>query len=151
MGLERLCSNSLIASATTTSRNLTPAPRGCKIARKRVLVFDHSEAGYLTYLGSSAPDSNIMVPHSNIMVPETTMFAHSCNAAVCFHLFTFHIHLCSFPTLLIGRSLQSKPFKMLDWQWLSQRVVKTQNVWWFHIEMKLDSEKYLNFLQVNKW
>ena len=29
VSLERLCSNSLIASATTTSRNLTPAPRGC--------------------------------------------------------------------------------------------------------------------------
>ena len=32
VSLGRLCSNSLIASATTTSRNLTPAPRGCKIA-----------------------------------------------------------------------------------------------------------------------
>ena len=31
--------NSLIASATTTSRNLTPASRGCKIACKRVLFF----------------------------------------------------------------------------------------------------------------
>ena len=29
VSLERLCSNSLIASTTTTSRNLTPAPRGC--------------------------------------------------------------------------------------------------------------------------
>ena len=28
VSLERLYSNSLIASATTTSRNLTPAPRG---------------------------------------------------------------------------------------------------------------------------
>ena len=37
VGLGRLCSNSLIASAATTSRNLTPAPRGCKIACKRVL------------------------------------------------------------------------------------------------------------------
>ena len=36
VNLRRLCSNSLIASATTTSRNLTPAPRGCKIACKRV-------------------------------------------------------------------------------------------------------------------
>ena len=33
------CSNSLIASATTTSKNLTPAPRGCKIACKRGLFF----------------------------------------------------------------------------------------------------------------
>ena len=33
---ELICSNSLIASATTTSRNLTPAPRGCKIACKSV-------------------------------------------------------------------------------------------------------------------
>ena len=41
LSLGRLCSNSLIASATTTSRNLTPAPRGCKIACKRVLFFDH--------------------------------------------------------------------------------------------------------------
>ena len=32
VSLRRLCSNSLIASATTTSRNLTPAPRSCKIA-----------------------------------------------------------------------------------------------------------------------
>ena len=32
VSLGRLCSNSLIASATTTSKNLTPAPRGCKIA-----------------------------------------------------------------------------------------------------------------------
>ena len=31
MSLGRLCSNSLISSATTTSRNLTSAPRGCKI------------------------------------------------------------------------------------------------------------------------
>ena len=52
VSLGRLCSNSLIASATTTSRNLTPAPRGCKIACKRVLFFDHGWAGYLTYLGS---------------------------------------------------------------------------------------------------
>ena len=36
VSLERLCSNSLIASATTTSRKLTPAPWGCKIACKRV-------------------------------------------------------------------------------------------------------------------
>ena len=42
VSLGRLCSNSLIASATTTSRNLTPAPRGCKIACKRVLFFDTS-------------------------------------------------------------------------------------------------------------
>ena len=41
VSLGRLCSNSLIASATTTSRNLTPAPWGCKIAYKRVLFFDH--------------------------------------------------------------------------------------------------------------
>ena len=52
VSLGRLCSNSLIANATTTSRNLTPAPRGCKIACKRVLFFDHGQAGYLTYLGS---------------------------------------------------------------------------------------------------
>ena len=32
VSLGRLCSNSLIASATTTSRNLTSARRGCKIA-----------------------------------------------------------------------------------------------------------------------
>ena len=30
-----LCSNSLISSATPTSRNLTSAPRGCKIVCKR--------------------------------------------------------------------------------------------------------------------
>ena len=43
VSLGRLCSNSLIASATTTSRNLTPAPRGCNlIACKRVLFFDTS-------------------------------------------------------------------------------------------------------------
>ena len=41
VSLGRLCSNSLIASATTTSRNLTPVPWGCKIACKRVLFFDH--------------------------------------------------------------------------------------------------------------
>ena len=41
VSLGRLCSNSLIASATTTSRNLTPAPRGFKIACKRVSFFDH--------------------------------------------------------------------------------------------------------------
>ena len=29
VNLERLCSNSLIVSATITSRNLTPAPRSC--------------------------------------------------------------------------------------------------------------------------
>ena len=40
VSLGRLCSNSLIASATTTSRNLTPAPWGCKIACKRVSFFD---------------------------------------------------------------------------------------------------------------
>ena len=32
VSLGRLCSNSLIASATATSRNLTSARRGCKIA-----------------------------------------------------------------------------------------------------------------------
>ena len=42
VSLGRLCSNSPIASATTTSRNLTLAPRGCKIACKRVLFFDTS-------------------------------------------------------------------------------------------------------------
>ena len=31
VSLERLCSNSLKASATTTSRNLTPAPRGFRL------------------------------------------------------------------------------------------------------------------------
>ena len=36
VSLGRLCSNSLIASATTTSRNLTSAPRGCKIACFRI-------------------------------------------------------------------------------------------------------------------
>ena len=36
MNLGRLCSNSLIASATKTSRNLTTAPRGFKIACKHV-------------------------------------------------------------------------------------------------------------------
>ena len=36
VSLGRLCSNSLIASVTTTSRNLTLAPRGCKIACERV-------------------------------------------------------------------------------------------------------------------
>ena len=42
VSLGRLCSNSLIASATTTSRNLTPAPQGCKIkVFKRVSFFDH--------------------------------------------------------------------------------------------------------------
>ena len=41
VSLGRLCSNSPIASATTTSRNLTLAPRGCKIACKSVLFFDH--------------------------------------------------------------------------------------------------------------
>ena len=39
--LGRLYSNSLIASATTTLRNLTPATRGCKTVGKRVLFFDH--------------------------------------------------------------------------------------------------------------
>ena len=37
VGLGRSCSNSLIASVTTTSRNLTPAPRAGKIVCKRVL------------------------------------------------------------------------------------------------------------------
>ena len=41
VSLGHLRSNSLTASATTTSRNLTSAPRGCKIACKRVLFFDH--------------------------------------------------------------------------------------------------------------
>ena len=36
MNLGRLCSNSLIASATKTSRNLTTAPRGFKIAYKHI-------------------------------------------------------------------------------------------------------------------
>ena len=35
VSLGRLCSNSLISSATTTSRNLTSAPRGWKIVCKR--------------------------------------------------------------------------------------------------------------------
>ena len=39
VSLGRLCLNSLIASATTTSRNPTLAPRGCKIACKHVLIF----------------------------------------------------------------------------------------------------------------
>ena len=55
VSLGRLCSNSLIASVTTASRNLTPAPRGCKTACKCVLFFDHGQAGYLTYLGSLFP------------------------------------------------------------------------------------------------
>ena len=32
--------------------NFTPASRGCKIVCKRVLFFNHSLAGYLTFLGS---------------------------------------------------------------------------------------------------
>ena len=39
VSLGHLCSNSLIVCATTTSRNLTPAPRCCKIACKRALFF----------------------------------------------------------------------------------------------------------------
>ena len=39
VSLGRLCSNSLISSATTTSRNLTSATRGCKIVCKRVFFF----------------------------------------------------------------------------------------------------------------
>ena len=42
VSLGRLCSNSLIASATTTSRNLISASRGCKIACKHVLFYDTS-------------------------------------------------------------------------------------------------------------
>ena len=41
LSLGRLCSNSLVASATTTSRNPTSAPRGRKIACKCVFFFDH--------------------------------------------------------------------------------------------------------------
>ena len=52
VSLGHLCSNSSTASLTTTSRNLTPAPQGYKIACKRVLFFDHGWAGYLTYVGS---------------------------------------------------------------------------------------------------
>ena len=37
--LGRLCSKSLISSATTTARNLTSAPRGCKIVFRRVFFF----------------------------------------------------------------------------------------------------------------
>ena len=42
VSLGHLCSNSLIANATTTSRNLTPAPWGYKIVCKHILIFDHS-------------------------------------------------------------------------------------------------------------
>ena len=47
--LKRPCSKFLIASATATSRNLTSAPRGCKIVCKRVLFFEDGQAGYLIY------------------------------------------------------------------------------------------------------
>ena len=55
VSLGHLCANSLVARATTTSKNLTLAPWGCKIACKRVFFFDHGKAGYLTYLGSPPP------------------------------------------------------------------------------------------------
>ena len=55
VSLGRLWSNSLNASATTASKNLTSAPRGCKIVCKRVLFFDNGQAGYFTYLGSPPP------------------------------------------------------------------------------------------------
>ena len=41
VSLGRPCSNSLVASATTTLRNLTLAPRGYEIARKRVFFLDY--------------------------------------------------------------------------------------------------------------
>ena len=59
-----LCSNFLMASATTTLINLTPAPRGRKIVCKHVIFFDHGSAGYLTYLG---------VPHLHANRPSITV------------------------------------------------------------------------------
>ena len=56
----RLCPNFLMASATTTLMNLTPAPRGRKTVCKHVLFFDHGWPGYLTYLGS--PNSMLAGP-----------------------------------------------------------------------------------------
>ena len=50
----------LIASATTTSRNLTPAPRDCKIARKRFLIF-RTRLGGLPHLP--------WVPHLHVNRP----------------------------------------------------------------------------------
>ena len=67
MSLGRLCSNSLITSAATTSRNLTPAPWGSKIVCKRALFFDHGWAGYLTYLG---------FPHLHVNRPLTDHELH---------------------------------------------------------------------------
>ena len=59
VSLGRLCSNFLMASATTTLINLTPAPRVRKIVCKHVLFFDHGWAGYLTYLGSPTRQKNM--------------------------------------------------------------------------------------------
>ena len=58
VSLGRLRSNSLIASATTTSRNLTLVPRGCKIACKRVF---RPRLGGLPYLPG--------VPHLHVKRP----------------------------------------------------------------------------------
>ena len=59
-----LCSNFLMASATTTLINLTPAPRARKIVCKHVIFFDHGWAGYLTYQG---------VPHLHVNRPSITV------------------------------------------------------------------------------
>ena len=70
MSLGRLCSNSLISSATTTSRNLTSAPRGCKIVCKRIFFSDHGLAGYLTNWG----------PHLHVNRPLLSWFLPSAMA-----------------------------------------------------------------------
>ena len=60
VSLGRLGSNFLIASATTTSINLIPAPRGCK----HVLFFD-TRLGRLPYLPG--------VPHLHVKRPLITV------------------------------------------------------------------------------
>ena len=53
MSLGHLFSNSPIVSPSVDNlKKPHPSTRGCKIACKRVLFFDHSQVGYLTYLGS---------------------------------------------------------------------------------------------------
>ena len=60
VSLGRLCSNSLITSATTTSRNLTVAPRGCKIVCKPRFIF-RPRLGGLSHLPG--------VPHLHVNKP----------------------------------------------------------------------------------
>ena len=113
MSLGRLCSNSLISSATTTSRNLTSATRGCKIVCKRVFFF-RPRLGGLPHLPG--------VPHPpckqalTLVIPSVSNGRNESLQRIFFHYLRHNEHSIDFFERSGKRFTQESP-KIRSWRW----------------------------------